>query len=183
MDSVSLSESIQIVIFISVIVFAAYFFSKSEWWEETKDSKPVKKVLRVLGILLGLIILISIISAIGSAIVPRLRNFSESQERKDIYKFMCSKFSDFCYYNEADKEWRYTVFPKTEQEVGSITPEEKFFTSKEECIDFCYGEWLETEKSVKEEIFSKETVEGLQEKYPELQKSFWHKLSNLLEKL
>jgi len=145
-----------------------------------------EKVLRVLGILLVFLFLIGIISTVGEAIVPYLRDYSESQERKDVYRFMCSRtssFSDFCYYDESNNNWRYRPIPKTEQELESITPEEKFFTSKEECVDFCYKDWLETEKSSKEELLSKEMVEGFQESYPEFQKSFWHKLSNWLEKL
>ena len=172
-----------------------YDFFKKDWKktkEETKESLKSKREWKELReLLMGLLIFFIIVGVIGylvdwigSTIVPSLKDYSESQERKDVYKFMCSRtesFSDFCYYNELNKMWGYTVIPKTEQEIGKT--EEKFFTSEKECIDFCYKDWMKTEKSLNEKLISKEMVEDAQESFPELQKSFWYKLSNWLKKI
>lgn len=152
-----------------------------------KERKQGSKIIKWASIILGIFFSIGIISAIGSTGFDFLKDYSANQERKDVVKFTCSKtgvFNSFCDYDESNKDWQYEIPPKTKEEAEKATiPEKRYFTSEEECIDFCSKDMMKIDKELLDEIFSKEMVEEYQKYYPELQKSIWHKITNWLEKL
>lgn len=152
---------------------------------EEKEQKS--KIIKWAKLILVGLFLISFIYFIGSGAVDFLKNYSGNQEKKDIIKFFCSKtggFNDSCIYDESNNEWQYEVMPKTEEEVGTMaTPEKKLFTKQKDCVDFCYKDFLKTDKKFLDTMLSKEIIEEVQKQYPELQKSLWYKLNNWLERL
>ncbi|MDP2930845.1 MAG: hypothetical protein Q8N56_04590 [bacterium] len=120
-----------------------------------------------------------------------------TSKKQVVFKFMCNTLKDLCYYDESTKNWQYTALPQKyneflkkwvyipvpKEQADLITPNKKFFTSKEECIDFCYKDWMEASKYLNQDLFSKEGLENFEKGYPELQKSIWHKLNNWLGKI